>query len=303
MPSIFIARQQEQLGQFSEAEIAEGLKNGRFLPTDLAWKEGMAEWQPLSTFGLGEIHAAPTLPVPISIPHPGVGGVFSPAPVAPGLPWEDPSAAGWFGPWWETTAGALFAPSRTFSSMKVEGGYGRPLLYLILCSFLTGLVWGIFQSIVQVVMVSAAGTSGEAAVLSFSTLLCAVPVAIGFGLVMAVIGAFISAFVGGAIIHVCLLLFGAAERGYEGTVRAVCYSSGAINALQVIPILGTLVAIIWGPIVYVIALKEAHQSEYWRVICACLIPFLLCLGCFVAIAISFAGSLPQLIESMGQQSW
>lgn len=50
MTVIFISRAGKQLGEFNEQEVSEGLTSGRFFPEDLAWKQGMADWQPLGTF-------------------------------------------------------------------------------------------------------------------------------------------------------------------------------------------------------------------------------------------------------------
>ena len=50
MAIIFVNRDRESLGQFTEQEIANGLQSGQFFPADLGWKEGMETWQPLSTF-------------------------------------------------------------------------------------------------------------------------------------------------------------------------------------------------------------------------------------------------------------
>lgn len=50
MTVIFISRAGKQLGEFNEQEVAEGLASGRFFPEDLAWKQGMADWQALGTF-------------------------------------------------------------------------------------------------------------------------------------------------------------------------------------------------------------------------------------------------------------
>jgi len=50
MAMIHINRNRENIGQFNEQEVAEGLKSGRFLPTDLAWRDPMPSWEPLSTF-------------------------------------------------------------------------------------------------------------------------------------------------------------------------------------------------------------------------------------------------------------
>jgi len=50
MAMIHINRNRENIGKFHEQEVADGLKSGRFLPTDLAWREPMTTWEPLSTF-------------------------------------------------------------------------------------------------------------------------------------------------------------------------------------------------------------------------------------------------------------
>ena len=50
MAMIFVNRDSQDLGQFTEQEISDGLQSGRFFPADLGWQEGMENWQPLSTF-------------------------------------------------------------------------------------------------------------------------------------------------------------------------------------------------------------------------------------------------------------
>lgn len=42
-----LARGETQLGTFSDLEVSAGLRDGRFLPPDLCWTEGMKEWQTL----------------------------------------------------------------------------------------------------------------------------------------------------------------------------------------------------------------------------------------------------------------
>lgn len=62
MAMIFVNRDRQSLGQFTEQDVSNGLADGRFLPEDLAWKEGMEAWQPLSTF-TDLPPAGPALPV------------------------------------------------------------------------------------------------------------------------------------------------------------------------------------------------------------------------------------------------
>jgi hypothetical protein len=50
MAMIHINRDSENIGKFNDQDVADGLKSGRFLPTDLAWREPMTSWAPLSTF-------------------------------------------------------------------------------------------------------------------------------------------------------------------------------------------------------------------------------------------------------------
>ncbi|MDZ4404105.1 RDD family protein [Prosthecobacter sp.] len=42
-----LARGEDQLGTFNDLDVSAGLRDGRFLPTDLCWAEGMKEWQAL----------------------------------------------------------------------------------------------------------------------------------------------------------------------------------------------------------------------------------------------------------------
>lgn len=43
-----LARGEAPLGTFNDLDVSAGLRDGRFLPTDLCWTEGMAEWQSLA---------------------------------------------------------------------------------------------------------------------------------------------------------------------------------------------------------------------------------------------------------------
>ena len=50
MSMIHINRNRESLGKFTDQEVADGLKSGKFLGSDLAWRDPMPSWQALSTF-------------------------------------------------------------------------------------------------------------------------------------------------------------------------------------------------------------------------------------------------------------
>src|SRR5213082_525526 len=50
MAMIHVNRGATSLGAFPEEQVREGIRAGRFLSSDLGWREGMANWQPLSQF-------------------------------------------------------------------------------------------------------------------------------------------------------------------------------------------------------------------------------------------------------------
>lgn len=57
---IWIGRDGERHGPYKEDEVREWLRSGKVSPTDLAWYEGLADWQPLSVLFRDEAPAATT---------------------------------------------------------------------------------------------------------------------------------------------------------------------------------------------------------------------------------------------------
>src|SRR6266446_10892945 len=136
MAMIHVNRGATSLGAFSEEDVREGLRVGRFAPTDLGWREGMASWQPLSQFAeFGA--AAPAMPPPpaaviSTIPPTGAGSRSeTPAPRS-GLPWDRRQEKGLFNAFIETLQMVLGRPTDAFTTMKRNGGLGEPLLYAVI---------------------------------------------------------------------------------------------------------------------------------------------------------------------------
>lgn len=102
---IHVARSSEKLGVFSFEEVAEGLRSGRFLPTDQAWREGMATWSPLGQWE--EFRSvAPVSPEAVA--------------VAPSqVPWEQGRSVGSF---FATIKAALVSPRETFAHARMDVG-------------------------------------------------------------------------------------------------------------------------------------------------------------------------------------
>src|SRR3989442_2299145 len=124
MAMIHVNRGATSLGTFSEEEVREGLSTGRFAPTDLGWREGMASWKPLSQFS--EFGAAAPAP-----PPPQIG--TTPAGRS-GLPWDLRQEKGFFNAFVETLLMVLANPGVAFTPMKREAGLGRPRIDIVVGS-------------------------------------------------------------------------------------------------------------------------------------------------------------------------
>ena len=82
-----------------------------------------------------------------------------------------------------------------------------------------------------------------------------------------------------ALDHLALVLLGGGGRGFETTLRAVCYAQGPL-ALGVVPVIGLQIGQIWSLVLRVIALKELHAITLGKAIAAVILP-ILALFCFV----------------------
>jgi hypothetical protein len=85
--------------------------------------------------------------------------------------------------------------------------------------------------------------------------------------------------------HFSLRLVGGATKPYEATVRAIAYATGATSILQFIPLCGGYLYPIANFIYSVIAIKEVHRTDMWRVVLAGLILFMLVCSIVLASAL------------------
>jgi hypothetical protein len=276
MAMIHINRSSTSVGTFSEEDVREGLRTGRFIGTDLGWREGMATWEPLSQFT--EFATAPdTSAIPPSIPGsaiapPLAGATATEMPESrSGLPWEHRQERGFLNAFIETLQMVLSRPAEAFTAMKTEGGLGGPLIYALIggcagaiVSFLFSLglnSMGFFAHRANNFAALAGMGIGSAAFIVF------VPVLIVIGL-----------FIGAAVIHLCLMIVGGAKKSFETTFRVLAFSQGSTGPLQMIPICGGVIAGIWGLILNCIGIARAHEIETGRAVLAVLLPVIVCCG-------------------------
>ena len=280
MAMIHINRSGQSLGVFDEARVREGLATGEFIGTDLGWTEGMSSWRPLS-----ELETFGAQPPPVAQPPPAAADPLTAQPVvastpatssAPttGLPWENRDQLGFANALLATITMVITRPAEAFTVMRREGSLGDALLYTIILGVL-GLVASFGFSMILPGVGLGAGRMGDIFGLGASAAFLV------FAPALMVLGIFI----GGGIIHVCLMLLGGANRPFETTIRVLCYAGGSANIFLLIPLCGSTVATVVALVIDCIGLARAHETDTWRPVAAVLLPVVLCCGGFMVIGL------------------
>lgn len=285
MAMIHVNRGATSLGVFPEEQVRDGLRSGRFAATDLGWREGMANWQPLSQFAefSGETSAAATAPPPqtaaMSPVAPAVASTRE-AAARTGLPWDERHTKGFFSAFIETLQLVLTRPSEAFTLMKREGGFGEPIIYALIGGCAGGVVSFLFSLGFQSIGFFADRRNAFATMAGMGAgsvvFLVLLPLMIVIGL-----------FIGAAIIHLCLMIVGGAKQSFETTFRVIAFTQGSIGPLQMIPVCGGLVACVWALVLYCIGLARAHETDTGRAVLAVLLPLIVCCGGGLLVAMMF----------------
>ena len=277
MATIHITRGTTSLGTFSEEEVREGLRTGRFASNDLGWKEGMATWEPLSKFS--EFAGAAPPPAPTSTITPTVSGPTA-APRS-GLPWERRRELGLVKAFTDTLLMVLTKPVEAFTVMRTEGGLGGPLAYAAIGGGIGVIVWFVLAVLFQSLGLFA---NREAAMSSM------------FGMTVSfmlfawrLIFVLIAPFVFGGLTHLSLMLLGKAKNSFEATFRVVAFSQGSTMPLQLVPCCGGFAALIWWLVANCIGVARTHEIDTGYATLAVLLPFLICCGGCILALFMFGG--------------
>ena len=274
---IHVNRGATSLGAFPEEEVREGLRTGRFASSDLGWREGMPGWKPLSQFSEFAA-AAPTAPPP------QIGATSTSETAAPrsGLPWEHRQERGFANAFIETLAMVLTKPDLAFRTMKTEGGLAEPLIY----GLIGGCVGGIVSLLLSLGLQSMGLFAGQR---DAFTAMAGIGIGMIALIVLVPVFIVIVLFIGAAIVHLCLMIVGGADKSFETTFRVLAFSHGSTGPLQIIPVCGGLIAGVWALVVNCIGLARAHETTTGRAVLAVLLPFIVCCGAGILLLIMFGG--------------
>jgi hypothetical protein len=298
---IWINRAGQNIGTFTLAEVQRGLNQGQFVPTDLAWQEGMETWKPLAEFaGLqmppqqAPAALAPSAPLSPDAPPPLAQNTLARVEGAEDGPaWERRKELGFAQALLQTWKEVLFNPTASFSRMKTSGGFATPLLF----NLTMVVIYAFFTTIYRLLFTGMFGASA-AATHDGSTFIQGIsgglPPFVNIGVMVVVVPLLVGiTFLNAGITHLCLALFKGTSKSYEATYRVICYSySTWIFAL--VPCAGGVISSIWWLVATIIGLSKVHRTEGWRAAVAVFLPVFVCMGAIVVFAIAIAGVIGSL---------
>ncbi len=216
-----------------------------------------------------------------------------PGPSAGGrskTPWEDRASSGFVNGLFRTAGEVLFRPTEFFRKMPVTGGLTDPLLYALIVGMVGMMFSYLWQILTRGAMQNVMPGMGQHALqgIGMAVLAFLSPFLIIAGL-----------FISSGILHVCLMMVKGVKSGFETTFRVVAYGYSAYVFLA-IPFCGGLLAGVWGLVLYIIGLREAHETTGGKAAVAVFLPAIVCCGLIVfGIALflgAAAGSLGSIMQ-------
>jgi len=225
-------------------------------------------------------------PPPAVPPGPGWG---APPPVAPAgersAPFVRRKELGFVAAYWETLKRVAAEPGVFFRTIRI-GETGSAVLFGVVAMTLGTWVsavygWAASASWVGVMrqVMERMPRRGEfdPAILEG---LAARASAIGFvgQIVAAPLVSLVAIYVFAGIVHLFLLVFRGAGRGFDATLTAVGYAAG-LFLFQVLPLCGGLIAIVWALVAAIAGIGETQRCGSGKAAAATLAPFALVVCC------------------------
>ena len=278
---IHVARKSVSLGVFSPDQVRAGLATGRFVTTDLAWREGMAAWTSLGEW--------PEFAGAMPPPSPGFSGPDGETPPLPS--WERGAS---FQNFCATIKEVALDPVRTFDGMR-DGGFGRPVSFTYASLFPAWICGSAVYGGLIFFMVSMASHDGGTAAVNdpavrFLTEMGAGAASAAAAAILAFVFLLVPIFnfIGAAVAHVLLLPWNP-QGGYAQTYRAQAYAYGAFMPFAFVPCLNYVV-LPWQWVAAIIAHSRVHRIVWWKVaISLVLVPCCCACGIYAFLVAAIVG--------------
>ena len=199
-----------------------------------------------------------------------------------GTPWERRAELGLGTALVETTKEVLTAPTAFYRAMPVGGGIGTPLGFGVIVGYIGLAVSAIYNAIFHMMVGSAFSSFGRHSELQPLLTMMQGGAGLVINLVLGPVFIVIGLFLASGILHVMLMLLGGANRDFEATFRVASFAQ-ASSLLSIIPFCGGLIGAVYGLVLFVIGLSEAHRISRGKAATAVLIPLVVFCCCCVVI--------------------
>ncbi|MDB6170841.1 MAG: hypothetical protein JWL59_152 [Chthoniobacteraceae bacterium] len=286
----------ERQGPITEAALDSLLSAGSITDDTLVWRQGMTEWAPLRSARMPSVGSPETercdacgLFVPVTelikIGPSNVCASCKPAILQQlqqgndlpsldrgGPAWEQKESLGTWSAAVATVKAVLVSPGEAFSTMKREGGLGKPLLFHMLLGTVGGLVSLVYNAALRMAMPMPEPANpfpGINIPVLTGWMMFAYALFIPFIIVVV-------AFLYSGVFHLALMICGGARQPFETTFRVVTYAFGSAAAIQLVPGCGVYISGIWGLVCLCIGFARAHEIGTGRAVTAVLLPSAIC---------------------------
>ncbi len=207
-------------------------------------------------------------------------------------PWEEMNKLGFFRSLIDTITGVLFQPADFFGRLPLTAGIGKPIIFALLVGSvgnIISLLWQSSQTLIPQWLSNYPGFE-DVPFETFWPYWMSGPAFMVVMILLTPLLILIGLFISSAILHLCLLLLGGADGGFEATFRVVSYAT-ATSAFQILPFCGGIISLVWSIVVTIIGLREVHEISGGKAAAAYFLPLLFCCGFLFILAaiLGFSG--------------
>lgn len=215
------------------------------------------------------------------------------------VPFEDPGKD-FFSGLFETMKLVLFQPAHFFSGYKLDGSIGKPLLFALIVGWVSGIIsmtWGMFISeSIFTFLQRLSEHLPEIKGLDWEQLeqfeqwgVTEGAIDFVFGIILTPFIILFFLFIIAGIYHLFLMIVKGDNKNFETTFNVIAYGMTSQIA-EIIPFCGGLIAWVYGIVLAIIGLTEAHKTDSWKAVFAVLGPIIFCCFCCLLFIIILGGA-------------
>lgn len=186
-------------------------------------------------------------------------------PPREGSPWENRDRLGMIRAILATIKGALFSPQGFYKGLRSGTSIRESFAFGLLLGTLgsmSGVFWSAFMIQEGTLKFPLSGFEQIDPGMFFLVLFIVVPLWVAVNMLLY-----------SGLLHLFLLMVRGGTGGFSSTFQVVAYSQAA-QAWGLVPVFGSWVGGLWQIVVQIIGLKEIHDTSYFRIFIAFLLPLI-----------------------------